>query len=76
MTDQTIVAARAPDGVRITVYAKGGAVVVQTTLGYRRALLLGLDLINLACEPVFRADQDQEKNPARDGPEPVTPPVL
>jgi hypothetical protein len=67
--DQTcIVAARAPDGVRVTVYAKGGAVVVQTTLEWQRAMLLGL-----AAEPVFRAAV--QKDPAPDGPEPVTPPA-
>jgi hypothetical protein len=75
MPDQTsIVAARAPDGVRITVYAKGGAVVVQTTLDWRRAMLLGLDLCNLATEPVFRAAA--EKDPAGHGVRPVNPPAF
>jgi hypothetical protein len=72
MADRTsITATRAPDGVVVTVYARGGDVVIRTTLAPRRAMLLGLDLCNLAAEPVFRAVA--KKDPAPDGPEPVHP---
>jgi hypothetical protein len=51
-----IIAARAPDGVRLTMFARDGNVVIQTTLSWRQAMLLGLDLVNLATEPLFRLE--------------------
>jgi hypothetical protein len=58
--DQTLITAtRAPDGVRITVYARGGDIVIATTLDPKRALLLGLDLANLAAEPFFTAEAEK-----------------
>jgi hypothetical protein len=50
----------------ITVYARGGNVVVRTTLSWRRAMLLSLELTNLATEPFFRAVA--EKDPPGIGP--------
>jgi hypothetical protein len=64
MDQTTVIAARAPDGVRLTVYAKGGAIVIQTTLEWRRAALLGSDLLNLALEPLFTANW-ADRIPAR-----------
>jgi hypothetical protein len=56
MTDQAlIVAARDPGGVRLTWYGRDGDVVVQATLSPKRAALIGLDLLSLALEPLFRA---------------------
>jgi hypothetical protein len=63
----TVVTRRSASGVELVVYGTGGALVVRTELTWRRALLLGVDLVSLACEPVFRADQGQEKDPPGDG---------
>jgi hypothetical protein len=76
MTETVITATRTAGGVRLTVYGHEGNMVIQAELSPRRAALLGLDLLNLSCERVFRADQGREKNPARDGPEPVNPPAV
>jgi hypothetical protein len=70
---QSIVASRDPGGVKLTWYARGGAIVAVTVLSPRRAMLLGLDLCNLATEPVFRA---VEADPAGRGARPVNPPAV
>jgi hypothetical protein len=73
MSDRThIVATRALGGIAVTVYAGEGD-VMRVILSPKRAALLGLDLLSLAVEPVFRAVAQQ--NPARDDPEPVNPPA-
>jgi hypothetical protein len=60
----TIIATSSAGGVELAVYGLGGALVVRKELTWRRALLLGVDLVNLACDRVFRADQ--EKDPPAD----------
>jgi hypothetical protein len=68
MVESIITATRDPSGVRLTWYARGGTLVAQMTLEPRCAVLLGLDLVNLAVEPLFRATV--QTDPAPDGPEP------
>jgi hypothetical protein len=74
MTDQTyITATRAPDGVTLTVHARNGDVVIRTTLEPKKAMSLGLDLCNLATEPLFRSGAITD--PAGRGARPVIPPA-
>jgi hypothetical protein len=68
MPETVITATRTAGGVQLTVYGHEGNAVIRAELSPRRAVLLGLDLLNLACEHVFRANQDQEKNPPGVGP--------
>ena len=72
MSDQatTVTATRVDGGVVLTVYPiVGDAVRVELTA--RRAALLGLDLLSLALEPVFRLGAESE--PAGRGAQPVNP---
>ena len=43
-----VIATNPGDGIRITLYTRGGAVVAQVKLSWRQAALLGSDLITLA----------------------------
>ena len=36
------------DGIRLTLFAQGGAIVAQVKLPWRRAALIGSDLVTLA----------------------------
>jgi hypothetical protein len=69
MSETCITATRAPDGgVVVTVYAKGGDIVIRPTLPWRRAALLGSDLLNLALEPVFTAANWAQTKPPGNAP--------
>jgi hypothetical protein len=48
MMSDMVIAANPGDGIRLTLYTQGGAVVAQVKLTWRRAALLGSDLIALA----------------------------
>jgi hypothetical protein len=48
MMSDMVIAANPGDGIRLTLYTQGGAVVAQVKLTWRRAALLGSDLITLA----------------------------
>ena len=43
-----VIAANPGDGIRVTVYGHGGLLVAQVKLSWRRAALLGADLVALA----------------------------
>jgi hypothetical protein len=75
MPETVITATRTAGGVQLTVYGHEGNAVIRTELSPRRAVLLGLDLINLSCERVLRVNQDQERDPAGHSVRPVNPPA-
>jgi hypothetical protein len=51
MPETTIAATRTTTGVALTIYAIEGPIRVE--LRVRQALRLGLDLVDLAAEPLF-----------------------
>jgi hypothetical protein len=55
----TVTATRADGGIALMVYAHEGN-VMRLVLDWRRAALLGLDQLNLAVEPRFRAAAPKE----------------
>jgi len=66
MPDRTsIVAARAQGGIAVTVHVHTDD-VMRVILSARQAALLGLDLLNLAIEPLFRLEA--EEKPPGDSP--------
>jgi hypothetical protein len=56
MSTTTIVVARDRAGVKLTWYSRGGAIVAQTVLSHQRAALIGMDLLTLSLESMFRAN--------------------